>query len=47
MSQVVDAIKQEHKGAIYLCGHSSGAACCLTTCLTKKKRSRRLLFYCT
>ncbi|MFJ5672948.1 serine aminopeptidase domain-containing protein [Bacillus safensis] len=26
ISQVVDAVKQDHKGVIYLCGHSSGAA---------------------
>lgn len=38
MSQVVDAIKQDHKGAIYLCGHSSGAGLLLNYLSWPKKR---------
>ncbi|MCY7675549.1 alpha/beta hydrolase [Bacillus safensis] len=38
ISQVVDAIKQEHKGAIYLCGHSSGAGLLLNYLSWPKKR---------
>ncbi|KPN14815.1 lysophospholipase [Bacillus australimaris] len=38
ISQVVDAIKQENKGAMYLCGHSSGAGLLLNYISWPEKR---------
>ncbi|CAL8900572.1 hypothetical protein BPJM79_30262 [Bacillus pumilus] len=38
ISQFVDTVKQQHKGAVYLCGHSSGAGLLLNYLSWPKKR---------
>ncbi|KIL24643.1 hypothetical protein B4134_3458 [Bacillus safensis] len=38
ISQIVDAVKQQHKGAVYLCGHSSGAGLRLNYLSWQEKR---------
>ncbi|BBP92112.1 hypothetical protein BsIDN1_57300 [Bacillus safensis] len=38
ISQIVDAVKQKQKGAVYLCGHSSGAGLLLNYLSWQEKK---------